>query len=116
MTRHDGELGAAGWLDVHGLTAAARAVVRLCQGLPLGVEEHQAVAGAARRLLDALPDTAGSPDVWLMGRALAGAVPRGDELAELLDRAFDGRALFTGRRGVQTALQLGIPAPPHAWL
>ncbi|MFF6829972.1 hypothetical protein [Streptomyces longwoodensis] len=65
------------------------------QGLPPGDEEHQAVAGAAGRLLDALPDTADSPDGWLMGRALADGLPRGDELAELLDRALTGRALFT---------------------
>jgi hypothetical protein len=116
VTGHDGELGVAARVDACGLTAAARAVVRHCQGLPLGDEEHQAVAGAARQLLDALSDTAGSPDVWLMGRALADALPHGDEFVELLDRALDGRALFTDRRGLQTALQLGIPAPPHAWL
>jgi len=47
-----------------------------------------------------------------MGRALADALPHHDELAERLALALDGRALFTGRRGLQAALTLDVPAPP----
>ncbi|MEW2493759.1 hypothetical protein AB0942_09450 [Streptomyces nodosus] len=51
-----------------------------------------------------------------MGRALADALPHRDELAELLDQALDGRALFTDRCGLQAALPLDIPPPPRQWL
>lgn len=112
MTRRDegaGELDVAARLDAHGFTAAAHAVVRHRQDLQLGDEEQQAVT-------DTLPDTTGSPDLYLMGRALSDALPHGDELTELLTLTLDGRALFTDRRGLQAALTLDIPPPPRARL
>ncbi|MEJ8652777.1 hypothetical protein WKI65_33120 [Streptomyces sp. MS1.AVA.3] len=72
VARHDGELGVAARLDAHGFLAAARAVVEHRLGLHLGDEEHRAPPAGSS---ESLPDGADSPDLYLMGRALAEPLP-----------------------------------------
>lgn len=69
------------------------------QGLPPGDEGHPAVAGAPGLL-----DAAGSPDVYL--QASPTALPDGGKLAEFLDRALTGRALFTPPRPADRSAEL----------
>ncbi|GAA2523670.1 hypothetical protein GCM10010276_88620 [Streptomyces longisporus] len=63
------------------------------------------MADAVRRLLDALPNAAGSPDLHLTDAPSPTHSPTATSSPSSWPQALDGRALFTDRRGPQTKLQ-----------